>query len=106
MDNTIATTILEQLGGRRFMVMTGIRKFHTNNGDDLCMKIGRNKSKANHLRIEYDYNEDLYIMRFLRITKSQKITEVRTFEGVYCDQLEELFREITGLETRMLRIHE
>ena len=114
MDKTIATTILEQLGGRRFMIMTGIKDFFTTNGNDLCMKLSRNQSKANQLRIEYNYGTDLYTMRFIRYTAPrlnlktgefvrEKITEVRTFEDVYCDQLEELFREVTGLETIMPR---
>ena len=119
MDKEIAATILEQLGGRRFIMMTGSKDFFTVNGNDLCMKLSRNQSKANQLRIEYDYGKDLYTMRFIRyiaprlkvnsklktaeFTK-EKITEVRTFEDVYCDQLEELFREVTGLETRMPRI--
>ena len=119
MDKTVATTILEQLGGRRFMIMTGIKDFFTTKGNDLCMRLGRNQSRANQLRIEYDYGKDLYTMRFIRYTAprlkvnsklktaeftKEKITEVRTFEDVYCDQLEEIFREVTGLETRMPRI--
>ena len=62
-DKQVATTILQQLGGKRFIFMTGIKDFFTN-GDDLCMKLGRNASKANQLQIKYDYGTDLYIMRF------------------------------------------
>lgn len=117
MNKEIAATILEQLGGRRFMMMTGIKEFCTMNGNNLCMRLGRNMSKANQLRIEYDYGKDLYTMRFIRYTapgitvktgkaifREEKISEVRVFEDVFCDQLEELFREVTGLETRMPRI--
>ena len=66
MNKTIPATILEQLGGREFMAMTGIKDFFTITGNELCMKLGRNQSKANQLRIEYDYGKDLYIMRFIR----------------------------------------
>ena len=113
-DKQVAATILQQLGGKRFMFMTGIKDFFTN-GDDLCMKLGRNASKANQLQIKYDYGTDLYIMRFFRFTPpryisktgkltEEKIIEIKTFEDVFFDQLEELFREVTGLETRFPKI--
>jgi hypothetical protein len=106
----IAETILKQLGGNRFIVMTGAKNFYTN-GNDLCFKIGRNKTKANAVRIEYDYGMDLYKMEFIYATndrlgknyefiKGQKKI-LKTYNDVYFDMLEELFTEYTGLYTRL-----
>ena len=112
---TIAETILEQLGGRRFAVMTGTKEFVEIGNNALQMRLARNSSGANRLLITLDEAKDLYIMRFFRVTGGKisrktlewipkKIKEIAAFEDIYCDQLEEIFREVTGLKTRMPRI--
>ena len=98
----IAKTILEQIGGRRFAVMTGSRDF-TNMGNGLRMSLARNKTSANR-HIIYDAGADLYNMRFYRKTFSKKTFESRTkdiatHEGIYCDMLEDMFTMVTGLYT-------
>ena len=67
----IAKTILEQIGGRRFAVMTGSKDF-TDMGNGLRMSLARNKTSANRLDIIYDAGADLYNMRFYRRTFSKK----------------------------------
>ena len=99
----IAKIILQQLGGNRFVVMTGSRGF-VDMGNGLRMKLARNKTSANRLDIIYDGGKDLYTMRFFRHTFSKKTFEVKTkdiasYEDVYCDMLENLFTEVTGLYT-------
>ena len=89
--NTIARTILEQIGGKRFAVMTG-------------MSLARNKTSANRLDIIYDAGTDLYNMRFFRKTFSKKTFEskamdVEVHEGIFFDMLEEVFTQVTGLYT-------
>ena len=106
----IAETILQQLGGNRFVAMTGAKSFYTN-GNDLCFRFGRNKTKANAVRIEYDYGMDLYKMEFIyqtndRLGKNYEFIKgqkkvLKTYNDVYCDMLEELFSEYTGLYTRL-----
>lgn len=102
--------ILQQLGGNRFVAMTGV---HTLIGHEnaLSMSLPRNKSKANRLCIEYTFMDD-YIMRFYyhrpfridhktgRVTLEENVEIVR-YEGVYCDQLCELFTDVTGLRTSL-----
>lgn len=61
----IAKTFLEQMGGRRFAVMTGSKDF-TDMGNGLRMSLARNKTSANRLDIIYDAGADLYNMRFYR----------------------------------------
>ena len=99
----IAKTIYDQIGGRRFAVMTGSRDF-VNMGNGLRMSLARNKTSANRLDIIYDGGADLYNMRFYRKTFSKKTFECRTkdietHEGIYCDMLEEMFTMVTGLNT-------
>ena len=99
--NTIARTILEQIGGKRFAVMTGSRDF-VDMGNRLRMSLARNS--ANRLDIIYDAGTDLYNMRFFRKTFSKKTFEskamdVEVHEGIFFDMLEEVFTQVTGLYT-------
>ena len=107
-NREIAITILNQLGGRRFAVMTGAKDFlAVKNG--LQFKIGRNISKANRVEIKLN-GLDLYDVRFYRQTGGNlnknyewvpvKETEVKTFNDCYCDMLEDIFTSVTGLYTR------
>ena len=113
-NDQIANTIFQQLGGGRFAAMTGAKNFMTiDNG--LRFKIGRNASKANTVEIKLN-SLDLYDMTFTKFIpgklkidhKAQtatftedKLTTVREYHDIYCDQLEELFTETTGLYTRL-----
>ena len=54
----IAKTILQQIGGRRFVAMTGSKDF-TDMGNGLRMSLARNKTSANRLDIIYDAGLDL-----------------------------------------------
>lgn len=104
MDNQVAKIILQQIGGSRFLTMTGSRDL-INLGNGLRMSLSRNKTSANRLEIIYDGGADLYNLRFYRQSVSKKAFEVKTkdiktYEGVYCDMLEEIFTDVTGLYTR------
>ena len=111
-NHEIATTILQQLGGKRFIVMTGAKDFTTiDNG--LRFKIGRNGSKANMVEITLN-GSDLYDMTFIKYrpfsvkvdhkkgevkTIEEKVETIKEFKDVFFDQLQELFTEVTGLYT-------
>ena len=112
MNKEIAITILQQLGGNRFATFTGAKDFTViDNG--LRFRIGRNSSKANRVEIKLN-GCDLYDIEFIKHrpfsvkvdhkkgevrTIEEQTTTVRRFEDIYCDQLEELFTEVTGLYT-------
>ena len=101
----IAKTILQQIGGRRFVAMTGSKDF-IDLGNGLRMNLARNKTSANRLEIILDRETDTYTMKFFRQTFSKKTFEVSKkdialLEGVYCDMLEEMFTSVTGLYTRL-----
>ena len=61
---TIAATILAQLGGSRFIAMTGAKNL-VNHGSALTFKIGRNSSKANMVRVTLN-SDDTYTVDFIR----------------------------------------
>lgn len=101
----VARTILQQIGGKRFIAMTGCSNL-IDMGNGLRMNISRNKTSANRLEIILDECTDTYTMRFYRHTFSKKTFEVSTkdialLEGIYCDMLEEIFTSTTGLYTRL-----
>lgn len=85
------------------MAMTGSHDF-INLGNGLRMSLSRNKTSANRLEIIYDEGADLYNVRFYRQSMNHKTFEVTTkdiekIEGVYCDMLEDIFTDVTGLST-------
>jgi hypothetical protein len=93
----IATTILNQLGGKRFIVMTGSKNFVTTKNGGLLMKLSRNASGAQYLKIELN-GSDLYEMNFFSV-RGIDIKQKAEFSGVYCDQLTNIFESVTGLYT-------
>ena len=94
----VAETILKQLGGRRFAVMTGANNF-IDGGDSLSMKLKRNQSGANYLRITLT-PADEYKMEFIKANVKGMKT-IKEFDGVFCDQLQNFFTEVTGMYTRL-----
>lgn len=124
-NQQIANTILQQLGGKRFLIMTGAKQLVAiENG--LRFRIGRNGSKANMVRIVLKA-DDTYKMEFIKIGNmtnryailqkskdrddflckleaAEKRAEPKVLEeydGICCDQLEELFSDYTKLSTRI-----
>lgn len=94
----IAKTILEQLGGGRFIMMTGSKSFlATTHG--LRMRLARNKSKANGCEIVLNAS-DLYDVSFYSVRQCE-IKAVCKHTDVYCDQLQAIFTDVTGLYTKL-----
>lgn len=111
----VAKEIFKQLGGNQFAYITGAKNFLSSSGELwLSFRIGRNGSKANYVKITLT-PMDTYTMEFKRVTmprlnkKTLKFSEyketlVAKRENVYCDELQNVFTEITGLVTRMPKI--
>lgn len=95
----IAQTILEQLGGTRFALMTGSKNFLALDRG-LRFFLVRNNSKANRCQITLDWN-DTYSVRFYSQTQSRGFKELALHTGVYCDQLQDIFTKATGLYTSL-----
>jgi hypothetical protein len=93
---TVARAILEQLGGARFVAMTGAKNF-VGSADSLTFKIGPNPKRVSQVRVTLA-PADLYAVTFFRIGAAPRIAS-----DVYCSMLEEVFSQHTGLYTRLLR---
>jgi hypothetical protein len=106
----IATEILRQLGGNKFLVMTGSKNLlfaditDTNKNVWLRMDLTRNKAGVNRLKITLN-GDDTYTMHFYKqVIKNYVdvvISKEQKFEGIYCDQLQEIFTQVTGLYTHL-----
>jgi hypothetical protein len=98
----VANTILEQLGGRKFLVMTGAKNL-IGSQTSLTMKVnGRYQGKkVNKVTIRLDPS-DTYTVEAGYFAMRQLTTEIRaTREGVYCDNLQAVFTSLTGLATKL-----
>ena len=96
---SVARTILSQLGGNKFAAMTGAKNF-VDCGDALSMRIGRNKTSSNYLKITLNMM-DLYDVRFSRVTKMGSERSVTEYNNVFCDSLVEVFESHTGMYTKL-----
>lgn len=111
---SVPTIILQQLGGNKFLAMTGAHHL-MGDKDSLHMQLPRNKSKANRLTITLDW-DDTYTMRFFYFKsgyvkidhKKQTATvipekefDVYKCDGLFFDQLQEIFTEVTGMYTHL-----
>ncbi len=96
----VAETIYQQLGANKFSAMTGAKNF-VYSDNMLMFSIPRNMSPYNKVRITYDPGSDLYEMEFAKVTSLGEIKKSQSFSNVYADQLRELFRMITGMETSL-----
>lgn len=96
---TIASTILDQLGGKQFQIMTGAHGLlDVGNGLQLSFKGNR---KINKLIIKLTDN-DTYTVEFGFFNhKTLDYNSVSKHEGVYFDQLQSLFTSVTGLYTKL-----
>lgn len=99
MKNQIAQTILSQLGGNKFIAMTGSHSF-TALENGLVFKIKKNKSQASALRVILNGN-DTYSMEFLKVNLKVGVVFVKTLDDVYCDMLQDIFTETTGFYTSL-----
>ncbi len=101
-DMTVANTILEQLGGRRFVVMTGCRDF-VGSENALKFRIPKAKDGINCCEIKLEPS-DTYTVRFVRVGDRRtgyRVTEKSVHEDIYNDSLVELFERVTGLYTHL-----
>jgi hypothetical protein len=94
-SQVVAETILKQLGGRKFAVMTGASKFLTLK-DGLSFFI----PQANGIRkVTVELNSrDLYDVYFYGVRK-EVITFKSGHQNVYAEDLQATFTQATGLYT-------
>ena len=98
----VAQTILQQLGGNKFLAMTGAKNLtYGTNKEGLpqySFKFPMSKV-ANYCRITLEAT-DTYTMEFMKI-RGTNHTSLLPITGVYCDQLATCFEGMTGLRTSL-----
>ena len=98
MSTTIAQTILAQLGGNRFLAMTGAKQLVAL-PTGLQFSFPRSaKNKANKVAIRLA--GDLYTVKVYSL-RGVNVTERGEFEMIYGDRLAALFTEQTGFDTHL-----
>jgi hypothetical protein len=95
-----AEDVLQQLGGKRFILMTGANKFVKNDSEkSITFKLPRAKSSIKYVKITLT-SMDLYDVEFIA-ARGTNIKTVAKVKGVYNDQLQQVFTQHTGLYTRL-----
>lgn len=103
----VSNTILQQLGGRRFIAMTGAKQF-VGGDDTLSFQIAAaNEKKIKGCRIRLDAS-DTYTVTFLTKAKKDPVFGMSVGmdvaverSGLYAEDLQRVFTSVTGLDTRL-----
>jgi hypothetical protein len=100
----VAQTILTQLGGRRFLVMTGAKQLV---GSETMLMFALPKTahyvkdKINKVCITLDPN-DTYTMAYYVLSARGVHVKIITIESdIYAEDLQRSFTRVTGLETHL-----
>ena len=111
-NQQIANTILSQLGGNRFALMTGAKNFMFGPKGDLSFSIPKT-NKINKVKITLDKGTDTYTIEFINTLTVNQIAKriqnkqenlfdvVARVDNVYCESLQETFTRHTGLYTKL-----
>ena len=95
----VAEEILRTLGGNKFRAMTGAKNFGGTD-NSLSMRIGRNSSNSNYLKITLN-SMDLYDMKFSKLTRKFEEKSIKEYNGVFNDMLTDMFTAHTGMYTSL-----
>jgi hypothetical protein len=106
----IAGEILRQLGGNKFIAMTGAKNLVYSENEKgntiLTFKIGQNSKRINYIRIEYVGGIDLYNIEFInyRMGKNYDVNlkQIAHHEQIYNDMLVPIFEQETGMYTKLI----
>tara|TARA_B100001173_G_C15805950_1_gene469778 strand:+ start:11 stop:340 length:330 start_codon:yes stop_codon:yes gene_type:complete len=98
MDRKKAAIILKQIGGNRFIAMTGAKGF-TFSDKYMSFKIGRNSKGINFVRIGHNAM-DTYDMEF-GFVSVRGIKVKKKVKGVYADMLGTMFKKYTGMNVSL-----
>lgn len=97
-NDTTAETF-DQLGGWEFARLIGTKAISS---DDSTLKVrftGKAKYQINLIYVTL-MGDDTYTMEFMRAS-GESVVSVLEFEGVYWDQLQDIFESSTGLFTSL-----
>ncbi len=92
-----AQTILQQLGGNKFIAMTGA-SCYSDGPNKLVVKFkGSKVANLMYVTLNSMDTYDVQICKF----RGMDVKTVSHVNGVYCDMLRPMFTEITGLYTSL-----
>lgn len=94
----VAQTILSQLGGRRFIAMTGASLF-VGGPNSLTFSVPR--AKVNKIQITLDPSDTYTVTAYKKENDGLTYKEAGSRDFIYFDMLEDVFTELTGLYTRI-----
>jgi len=98
MDKRQGAEVINQLGGGRFIAMTGAKDFFIG-PKGVVFKIGRNAKNVNYVRINLN-SMDTYDIEFLQVRKFKEKVKSKA-NGVYAEDLRNAFEQHTGLRTSL-----
>jgi hypothetical protein len=93
---TIATKILNQLGGNKFIAMTGANCY--SDGNTLVTKF-KGSRIANIMYITLN-EKDLYTIKICKF-KGMEIKTIKEVNNAYADMLKSTFELVTGIRTSL-----
>lgn len=96
----VAATIYDQLGARRFMVVTGARDVVvTPNGLQFRLPANFAQGGVNMIRVELSADDTYAVIagRWARLDFKEKARE----SGLYAEGLQRAFTRLTGLDTHL-----
>lgn len=95
-DKSVAIEILRQLGGNRFIAMTGAKNFSCDN-NSMCFKLSgtMTRDRINWIKITLNAM-DTYDIKFVAI-RGYKMTTISEANGIYNDMLQGIIEDRTGL---------
>lgn len=95
----VAKTILAQLGNNRFVAMTGAKNL-VGGENSLSFSLPRGaKNGINKVKITLDPS-DTYTVEFFKY-RNFDLKLISESDNVYCDMLQEIFTNHTGLYTKL-----
>lgn len=100
---SVAQTILQQLGGRHFISMTGAKNL-TAHANALSFRIPTApRNRINYVKVTLNAM-DTYDVEFFTIRGANSAVK-GYHEGIYADKLRGLFEDETGLRTSLTHIY-
>ena len=91
----VAQTILNQLGGNKFLMMTGANSL-SHSDKSLAFKLPRAANTIKYVRITLS-SMDTYDVVYM----NRAFKEIQVSECIYCDQLQNDFTSFTKLYTSL-----
>lgn len=96
LSESVAQEILQQLGGNKFLAMTGAKQLV---GDTRSLQFSLRARGINKMRITLDASDTYTLEGF----SYRNLTMKKVWEksGIYADDLQTVFTQMTGLDTHL-----